>query len=250
MQRDTLIRVCLISLALVLLLASPAYANVLLGPLILLIPIVVVPGVLALIIMIESVFLSSWVGVSLGYALWVVSVSNVVSTLFGIPLVLFLLLPGALSTDREEREPWVVPAQGLLLVLLFWAASWVIESATAISMLGEFDPQDVDNGVLVGNLATYGIVAGFLLGWLIWKALRAFRASLPRLRPVEETREVPTALIEAEGDGQYQPIEAEEVVAEAGLQFQRVLTNADNGMKVTSPESLSLAEDRTDGRGR
>jgi hypothetical protein len=276
MRRDTLIRVSLITLAIVLAFAKPAYANVFLPPMVIMtLPAMVVA--LLPIIAIEAYVLSLWIWISWGYAVEVVSISNLVSTLIGIPLTWILLLPlekfprtsvtGYIwyseYDDRKEElnpKPWVAPAAGLLLLVVCFFASWFIEYNIATRMLDGFGLQDVNYGVLVGNLATYGIMAGLFLGWLIYEALSALRASLLGLRPMEEAQEAPSVLLEAEtgerevstreGDGQYQPIEAESVVAEAGLEFQRVLTNSNNGTQVNVSDALSLVEDRGEGRSQ
>jgi hypothetical protein len=229
------------------------------------------------IIAIEAYVLWLWIGISWGYAVEVVSISNLVSTLIGIPLTWILLLPlekfprtsvtGYIwyseYDDRKEElnpKPWVVPAAGLLLLVVCFFASWFIEYNIATRMLDGFGLQDVNYGVLVGNLATYGIVAGLLLGWLIYEALSALRASLLGLRPMEEAQEAPFVLLEAEtgesevstreGYGRYQPIEAEFPAAETGIGVQRASEGSGNGnIRVTMPEGLSLVEDRGEGGG-
>ncbi|MDA2916570.1 hypothetical protein MYX64_07005 [Nitrospinae bacterium AH_259_B05_G02_I21] len=269
MRRDALIRVSLITLALVLAFATPAHANVFLPPMVIMtLPVMLVAFVPN--VAIEAYVLWSWIGGSGGYALEVVSVANVVSTLIGIPFTWFVLLPlRALPgtsvpghvwymghddrTKGQKPNSWVTPAAGLLLLVGCFFASCAIEYAIAVWMLPGFERQDVNYGVLVGNLASYGIMAGFLLGWLIWEALSALRASLPVLRPVEEAQEALPALLEAEaverevptreGDGQYHPIGTVSVVAQAGLEFQRVLTNADNGTQVKVPDTPNIVED-------
>jgi hypothetical protein len=112
-------------------------------------------------------------------------------------------------------------------------------------MLDGFGLRDVNYGVLVGNLATYGIMAGLFLGWLIYEALSALRASLPGLRPMEEAHEAPTALLEAEaveaealfGDNGSQPLPVDAVSHGALVGLQ--LTDGDNGIDVAhAGESL------------
>lgn len=206
MRRDKVKRVLLISIAIIFLFSSPAYANVAL-PLIFF----TLPGMaLALVpvIAIESYVLMTILGLSIGYGLVVVSVANVVSTMVGIPVTWLLLSPLAklpqdkipgviwiwLGADGEKNpKDWMVPAACLLLLMPYFFVSWFIEYKIVMRMLDGFEP-NVSYGVLVGNLVSYGILALIVLGWLIWVCLS--KSSMEILDRQDHETEVAVGLAE------------------------------------------------------
>lgn len=227
MRLTTVLQVGLVALVVVLLAATPAEANGGVGALILVAPVLAVV-VLLPIVLIETYVLSSWVGLSGWAALWVASVANLASTLVGIPITLLLLPPGSDETDWEEA-PSVSPAHCLLYVTLFWAASWVIEYQVSAWLLPGAEPHQVNAGVFYGNLATYGILAGFLLGWLAWDALAAVLGALHALLPARGAPEEQPALPEAQAaepevpvhqeHGPFLPVEIEALAALGFIQL-------------------------------
>jgi hypothetical protein len=260
MRLNTLLQVSLIALAVVVLVATPAEANAVAGAVILFAPGFVI-WVLAIIIGIETIAFSISMGISAWSALWVASVANVISTLLGIPLtwgVMSFLMSRARKTE-EKQKPWMAPAKGLLFVMLFFTASWVIESAIAMPMLSYLAPQVVDDGILIGNLLTYGIVAGFFFGSMVSELLKDWSQTFGQ-SPVDSIQSASRAPVRAEammgeipayeGYGQYQLIEAEFPAAETGIGVQRASEGSGNGnIRVTMAEGLSLVEDRGEGGG-
>jgi hypothetical protein len=144
-------------------------------------------------------------GLALGQALAVASVANLVSTLVGIPLAwlaLAMLFGLAGGTDHDIRTSagrrheafwlaswivpheyvdwdrysgewdWIIPAKVLVLLLPCFFASWLIEHLVASRMLERFAGQ-LGVSVLVGNLATYGILALIVLTWFLRELRRA-----------------------------------------------------------------------------
>jgi hypothetical protein len=176
---------------------------------------------LGAVIAIESLVLwarLALVGLALGQALAVTSVANLVSTLVGIPLawLALALLLGLAGTDHDIRTSagrrgaavwlapwimphdyvdwdrysgewdWLIPAKLLVLLPPFFLVSWLIERAVAGRMLERFGG-GFGGGVLLGNVATYGLMALIVLGWLV-RELRRASPGMAQTRVAEEQR--------------------------------------------------------------
>ena len=133
-----------------------------------------------------------WLGLSFTYSAWVVSVANVVSTLIGIPISWAVLLPLAIFPKKklpgviwrvilegdEQPKPWIQLTAALFLMIPFFFASWWIEYQIAQLMLPGLGFRQIDDGVFVGNLVTYSILAFLVLCVLIWEIMTSLTLSL------------------------------------------------------------------------
>ena len=178
----------------VLVAATPANANML-------IPLVAVGWIamvvlLVPIIAIETLFLSFRLGGAFWQALWVTTLTNLASTFVGIPIACFLhqylrgVFPFRIDTrwhrflTASVHAPWEIGANdepderlglrmemhaSFALLVVFFLASWFLEASIAIALLPHIEPNSVHFGVLLGNLATYG-----LLAWYVWDESKAF----------------------------------------------------------------------------
>ncbi|UCC83487.1 MAG: hypothetical protein JSW46_00710 [Gemmatimonadota bacterium] len=221
MRGRAVIRGALMMLALLVLVPNEARADVALPTIAIVFgsPWWLIVG-LGAVIAIESLVLwarLALVGLALGQALAVTSVANLVSTLIGIPLAwlaLVVLFGLAGGTDHDIRTsagrrrealwlaPWVMPHDYVdwdrysgewdwiypvkLLVLLppFFVVSWLIERGVAGRMLERFGGE-LGGGVLLGNVATYALLALIVLGWLL-RELRRASPGMAQTRVAEE----------------------------------------------------------------
>jgi hypothetical protein len=186
MRMKTLSRLVAVTMAVVLL-APAAEANM--G-----VPIigVTLPGmVIALlpIIAVETYVLIERLGLSLWKSVELASVGNLASTIIGLPvtwLILALLLSTAtggvardISTARgkfltvtldapwiapyETKDMhWMVPAACLTMLVPFFFASWLIEYEVGLWFVDRGKASGLSDAVLIGNLITYGIIAGLV----------------------------------------------------------------------------------------
>jgi hypothetical protein len=165
-------RVILIAIALLVLEASPAHANV--G-----VPIVfgvwsVMVVALIPIIIIESVILWYVTAVGILKSLWTTSVANLVSTAIGIPLAgsWSLFTPAGWIYEKGERyegeRTWEVPAMILALLVPCFLVSWQVELGVIERLLGQPITQIHDRGVLIGNAVSYGLLVLVTVGLIMW----------------------------------------------------------------------------------
>ena len=176
----------------VLLIASPAHANVILplwmlswGAMFLaLLPIIVIEAIV--------------IWVRAGTLFWqsglAASVGNLASTLIGIPVAVILHAmlrarvddtPKRLRTawekirmvvwhvpyvyDEEGRVPdWMWPGGCLVLMVPFFLASWLSEFWVAQLLLGDNSAWRLGHAIFEANLVTYGILAALLSALLMW----------------------------------------------------------------------------------
>jgi hypothetical protein len=66
----------------------------------------------------------------------------------------------------ESDLDWMVPAASVVLLVPFFAASWLIELRVNRRMLPEVDEQTLREATRDANLLSYLLLAGVALGWL------------------------------------------------------------------------------------
>ncbi|MEQ8769189.1 MAG: hypothetical protein RIB60_01625 [Phycisphaerales bacterium] len=151
------------------------------------------------IVLIELAVLMLITRASFGRLLVTSCVANACSTIVGIPvtwLVLMLLqmMVGGGSAhglettgDRiyavtiqapwlipyEEELGWIIPTAALVMLVPFFIMSWLSEWYVALRMLQQADSKRIARGVLLGNIATYLMIAGY------WCATLAISQSSP-----------------------------------------------------------------------
>lgn len=145
------------------------------------------------IILIESFILARKIHASVKSVLWATSAANVVSTFIGIPITWALLLLVEMLTGSmyginfhtalghflsvtiqspwmipwESDLYWMVPAASLFLLIPFFFASYVVECAVTNKMIKKVSRHDVRKGVFIANIASYALLAIYVLGWLL-----------------------------------------------------------------------------------
>jgi len=172
------------------------------------------------IIGIEAWVLASRLGVSIGEAVRASTYANLASTLIGVPfawiatlfLGLFARPYDALRGKRTitgrvvaclnwafwvppGQSAWMLPGAMLWMLLPCFLASWAIEFQVEAWQLGHASATPLNQAVLLGNLASYGVMSIFLL----WQFLAGLnfdplpeeapeeKIELPRLAPVVAT---------------------------------------------------------------
>ncbi len=160
-----------ISVAVVLVLASPADANTGLPMIVVMWPLMILA--LLPIIAIEAYVLSTRLAMAIGGATTVSAWANGVSTIVGMPItwVLSLLFPvmdaWILRFDEEysvgPELVFPISVLGLLIPLFF--ASWLVEWRIAVWRLPGLDAGTVSAAIFVSNAITYACLAVFILAY-------------------------------------------------------------------------------------
>ncbi|WP_306519921.1 hypothetical protein [Rheinheimera sp.] len=145
------------------------------------------------IIAIETFYISKGLGLSISQSLKTVSVSNIVSTIVGIPVTWFLLVlvqmltggGGAYGLDSymgkvlavtwqapwlipyETDLNWMIPAAGLVLLVPFFFASWWSEYLVSKEMLQALPSNILKVKVRNANLITYCMLASWPVGFWV-----------------------------------------------------------------------------------
>lgn len=145
------------------------------------------------IIAIETFYISKGLGLSISQSLKTVSVSNIVSTIVGIPVTWFLLVlvqmltggGGAYGLDSsmgkvlavtwqapwlipyETDLNWMIPAAGLVLLVPFFFASWWSEYLVSKKMLQALPSNILKVKVRNANLITYCMLASWPVGFWV-----------------------------------------------------------------------------------
>lgn len=145
------------------------------------------------IIIIEAIFLRKKLELAVPRAFKVTTISNLVSTLVGIPLTWLLLVliqmlaggGGAFGIDTtlgkvlsvtlqaawlipyESDLHWMIPVAGLVLLVPFFFASWWSEYFVSKKMLKEPSAQRVKIAVRNANIITYALLAFWPIGFWI-----------------------------------------------------------------------------------
>ena len=145
------------------------------------------------IIVIEAIFLSKKLGLASPSAFKTTTISNLVSTIVGIPLTWILLVliqmlaggGGAYGLDTtlgkvlsvtlqaawlipyESDLHWMIPVAGLVLLVPFFFASWWSEYFVTKKMLKDHSAQRVKIAVRNANILTYVLLAFWPIGFWV-----------------------------------------------------------------------------------
>lgn len=181
----------IIALFIIASLPGLAYANAGVPMLMLAMPVYAIS--LLPIIGIESLYLSKKLSLELHQALKAVSISNLASTLVGIPITWVLLVfiqmvtGGGSSYEvsttfgkiiavtwqapwlipHEKELGWMIPVAGTFLLVPFYFASWWSEYFVSIKMLKNQSPIELKKYTRNANLITYLLLALWPLGMYI-----------------------------------------------------------------------------------
>lgn len=171
-----------------------AYANAGVPMLFLAMPVFLIS--LVPIIAIETIYISKGLELTLGQSLKTVSISNVVSTIIGIPFTWFLLVlvqmitggGGAYGINSvmgkvlavtwqapwlipyEEELNWMIPVAGLVLLIPFFFASWWSEYFVSRKLNKTLPSLSVKNSVRNANLITYLLLAVWPVGFWVFSS--------------------------------------------------------------------------------
>ena len=151
------------------------------------------------IIAIETLYISKGLELSLGQSLKTVSISNVASTIIGIPLTWFLLMLVQMVTGGgsayginsvmgkvlavtwqapwlipyEEDLNWMIPVAGLVLLIPFFFASWWSEFFVSKKLNKTLPSLSIRGKVRNANLITYSLLAAWPIGfWVLSSAAK------------------------------------------------------------------------------
>ena len=146
------------------------------------------------IILIEAIYLSKKLELMISRAVKVATISNLASTIVGVPLTWLLLVliqilaggGGAYGLDTtlgkilsvtlqaawlipyESDLRWMIPVAGLVLLVPFFFASWWSEYFVSKKILKDHSPQEVKIEVRNANIITYALLALWPIGfWVI-----------------------------------------------------------------------------------
>jgi len=137
------------------------------------------------IIIIETIYIYIKLSLSKKLAGKTVTISNVVSTIVGIPLTWILLVGIQILTGggssygmdttlgkiiavtwqapwlipHESQLHWMVPVSGLVLMIPFFFVSWWTEYFITIKILIDTDTKEIKKYVRNANLITYGLLS-------------------------------------------------------------------------------------------
>jgi hypothetical protein len=152
-------------------------------------------GILLLpVIIIEVVVLRRRLSSPLRRTAIMVTVSNLVSTVFGVPLTWMVLVALQAVTGGggsagpsfdtfagkllavtwqapwmmpyESDMYWMMPVASLVLLVPFFFVSWLIEYQLSRLFLRDVDKADLKRAVLIANLVSYAMLAGVVLAWM------------------------------------------------------------------------------------
>ena len=151
------------------------------------------------VVCLEAVVLRYSIGITNKQATKAAFLTNLASTLLGIPmswllLVLIQMMTGGgraygLKTPLtkflavtwqapwlipyESDLYWMIPAAGLFLLIPFFLVSWYVEYLVARLILKGVDPISTRRGVRNANIASYGLLALYLVMVLVTAKPRA-----------------------------------------------------------------------------
>ncbi|RVT45578.1 hypothetical protein EMM73_12790 [Rheinheimera sediminis] len=151
------------------------------------------------IIAVETLYISKGLELPFGQSLKTVSISNVASTLIGIPLTWLLLVlvqvvtggGGAYGINSamgkvlavtwqapwlipyEEDLNWMIPVAGLVLLIPFFFASWWSEYFVSKKLNKTLPSLSIKAKVRNANLITYSLLAAWPIGfWVLSSATK------------------------------------------------------------------------------
>ena len=147
------------------------------------------------IVLIEAAYLSKQLNLGFRKAIKTTNISNLVSTLVGIPLTWLLLViiqmlaggGGGFGLDTtlgrvlsvtlqapwlipyESDLHWMIPTAGLVLLVPFFFVSWWSEYLVSRRVLKELQQQSVKVAVRNANIVTYALLALWPVGFWVLK---------------------------------------------------------------------------------
>lgn len=193
MQNSRKITLALLALAV----PGVAYANAGVPMLFLAMPAFLIS--LVPIIAIETLYISKSLRLPFGQSLKTVSISNVASTIIGVPLTWLLLVViqmvtgggGAYGIDSvmgkvlavtwqapwlipyEDDLNWMIPVAGLVLLVPFFFASWWSEYFVSKKINKSLPSLNIRDKVRNANLITYSLLAAWPIGfWVLSSAMK------------------------------------------------------------------------------
>jgi hypothetical protein len=145
------------------------------------------------IVCLEAIVLRYYIGITYKQATKASALTNIASTLLGIPMswLLLVLIQTITGGDRayglktpltkflavtwqapwlipyESDLYWMIPAAGLFLLIPFFFVSWYVEYLVARRILKDLDPISTRRGVRNANIASYGLLALYLATVLV-----------------------------------------------------------------------------------
>jgi len=173
-------------------LPAVAYANIGLPMIFITLPWMVVS--LIPVIAVEGHICSRRLDLTPGTAIKVTTASNLASTFIGIPITWGVLVAlqmltgggGSHGIDTflrkllavtwqapwlipyEKEFFWMVPSAGLVLMVPYFFASWLVEYQVSRRLLPEKDRKDVKRSVLYANLASYALLELVIASYLVY----------------------------------------------------------------------------------
>lgn len=178
--------------------ASPASANMGIPTIFLTLPAMLIA--LVPVVAIEAWIIIKRLGVSAGEASLTSTVANLTSTLLGLPVTWFVLLilscfarplirpdlkrlQGRFLTAALEAplfppyqqgyKNWMVLAGCLILMVPYFAASYLVENQVAMFILNDANATGVSLSILEGNIITYGMLVAMLAFATLWSFIRS-----------------------------------------------------------------------------
>ncbi len=151
------------------------------------------------IIIIEAIFFSKKIKIGMLRSFKVTAISNLVSTVVGIPLTWLLLvliemlfgggrafglestldkvlsvtLQAAWLIPYESDLHWMIPVAGANLLIPFFFASWWSEYLVLKKILKEYSAQRIKIAVRNANMITYALLAFWPIGfWIVNSSIR------------------------------------------------------------------------------
>ena len=148
------------------------------------------------IIAVETFYLAKALALSHRQSLKTVSLSNVASTVIGIPLTWLVLVlvqmvtggGGAYGIDTvmgkilavtwqspwlipyEDDLDWMIPAAGLVLLIPFFFTSWWSEYVVSKWLNKSLRPESIKQEVRNANLITYSLLATWPIGFWVYSS--------------------------------------------------------------------------------
>ena len=145
------------------------------------------------IVIIEAIYLGKTLELASESAIKTATISNLVSTLVGVPLTWFLLVliqmlaggGGAFGLDTtlgkvlsvtlqaawlipyESDLHWMIPVAGLVLLIPFFFVSWWSEYLVSRKILNNYPAQRVKSEVRNANILTYALLALWPLAYWV-----------------------------------------------------------------------------------
>ena len=172
-------------------------------------PMIVPMGSLMILALLPIIGIEAWVvsvrlHIEVGAALGASAVSNLVSTIIGIPVNWFIGgITGAMANKLwpssnvvwkkllrdvfrnlfwippgdHQNAKWIIPSAQLILLVPLCFVSWLIESPIVSSVLEDLHADSISSAVFLANVSSYGLLA-LLPVWLLFKSRTTLSAAV------------------------------------------------------------------------